>query len=748
MVGRVVARWQVALAVALVGAGWAPAVQADWLQAGVDAQRTGYTDENGPAWSDVAYTLALNVSKNQEPPVSIAIVAGKAYVGAWKWPSHSTIYEIELGTAQWREFARPIVDNPLSAGPNGGYETRAPLEFASDGVHFFALFDPGEVQAFDLSTGDLEWKLRITNATVLHDATWPVTNLDPGQPCRRGSELALANGTLYVACDINQSTAVAVSAINITAGRLVWTHVLQAAGALLLPTPSPLVYPTGLSILGEVVVVATYSGPQAGGTTGTTAVDLEAAASSYHALLRAGRPVTGVPEQWVGHEEWWAQGPRGAVSNWPPPATGNGVQVFLELERLILRDAGNTSQANARAVPFRPVAGAPETPDPGSGFVLAPEGLYATSQTGIHRLDEGYSTLRSWTLPLGSQWAPGPLVRTGNGIILGRTGPAGAGFLDPHPGLQALEAVTLRPLWNHYKDATFAFAVSDGLAVLWSYDGVLQVLGANEVSLQPVLRVSSRIPQPGDVVRVDLSRSHAGTGSFGPPTEFKANWGDETETDWQASPIFEHRFLDSLDADARFFIRNANQTSSQAVLFRVGGDPDLTYLQQQFSQENQERTFFFLGLVLTALGAVFGFWRLRAKRGRLQEELDAITAAYERNKDNATACEAALAERRAHAHGLAVDGKLDEGQVALLERRIEELLGRLRLGAVDARLHFLPYGMVLTLQQILKDGQINAWEHRHFIEALDGERLLAAGQKKEVRTLIDSWFRKDAGAMP
>ena len=150
------------------------------------------------------------------------------------------------------------------------------------------------------------------------------------------------------------------------------------------------------------------------------------------------------------------------------------------------------------------------------------------------------------------------------------------------------------------------------------------------------------------------------------------------------------------------------------------------------------------GLLATGAFAGFGVLRLQRRRERFQRELRAVEHAFAMTRERAADCEAALAERKAHCRGLFLDGRLEEGQFALLERRIDELRASVRLQVLDARLEFLPLGMVRALQGMLEDGRISAWEHRHFRDALQRDRFLTHAQKRQVQDLIDEWFARDS----
>lgn len=362
-----------------------------------------------------------------------------------------------------------------------------------------------------------------------------------------------------------------------------------------------------------------------------------------------------------------------------------------------------------------------------------------------------------WTYVLPTEWQGiwtlYDTVVVDSAVYLGahQVGPGYEDDQAPNSSIVALDRMSGELSWSF--DAPIQpgvvnrlrFAVDGGLMVVTdSTTGNVSVLGRTPLSLGLRSTVSSLSPQPGEALVVDLSGTTPG--SSGPPTAFRIDWGDGSPSAWQESPRFEHTYADAGETQARFFARNAaGQSASAPALLDVGA-PRLSFLQTAFAPDNQNLTFFAIGATMTVLGALFGFMRLRRGRGILHREMDALNAAYEGTQANPATCELVLSERRARAHVLFREGRLDEARFGVLERRIEHLQRQVRTAVLDERFDFLPRGIARKLEQLLADGTVTAWESKAFEAILRTERLLTASQKEQVRRLVAGWSQRDAAS--
>jgi outer membrane protein assembly factor BamB len=284
-------------------------------------------------------------------------------------------------------------------------------------------------------------------------------------------------------------------------------------------------------------------------------------------------------------------------------------------------------------------------------------------------------------------------------------------------------------------------ALGDGLLVLFMADGTVAAIGTTSASIGVNPLASTPYPPVGAPLTVDLSRGSPG--EDGPATSYAVDWGDGTRTPWQTSPQIVHTFNASGDIVARFLARNAaGQESSSVQTFHVGA-PAPNFISVAFEPQNQNVTFFVLGLAITLAGALFGVARGQMRSRRFRQEMTLLERNFEETRDIPEACEGKLSDHGARARALATGGRIGEGQAALLVARVDELRKMLRLAEIDQGLHFLPYRLVLNLREMLADGRITSLEREHFVAALAADPLLLPEQKERVQALVDGWLRTD-----
>ncbi len=190
----------------------------------------------------------------------------------------------------------------------------------------------------------------------------------------------------------------------------------------------------------------------------------------------------------------------------------------------------------------------------------------------------------------------------------------------------------------------------------------------------------------------------------------------------------------------------AGQTASVPMTIYVDKvNPADNFFNSWYKPSYENTRFFVLGLVVTGIAGLLGILHTGHKRRRMHRELKALEEDYERLKEDAASCDKMLNERKARARSLFLRRKLEEAHASFITTRILELKQGLRFTEVEQRFDFLPQGMVKTLREMLRDAHITEWERTHFLEALDRDHLLTGAQKRQVRSLIDSWFSSDAG---
>lgn len=691
-----------------------PNVAADWPMPGYDGARTSLSASEGPRIFDLVIDEPLTPGfRLPAQPVDPIVVDGKVWVLLPEDAgSTSFVYTFDLKTGQTKQFVQV------------GFSARHLLAHGEDVV----LLGGNRIEIYARQDASLSY-------AGVFDAV-PDPTLYMGTECRGPTVRA---AVLFVPCTelVSQDKVTVLHALDLSSHEPLWPPVIREGSADQPPTTyaaaqqSLLAAPgrkssmttvvVGASVVGKVIAVVTND---------PVSTNLDAGVT---------QSVLWVVERESGKPLWSRAVPQieqqGFEPNQSPLVTGDERALYFEADYLLALDPATGADLEFRD--FREDVG---EGDVGSGLAFGNDRLFATSINRLTAFNPKLGVVWTYSLPGGQRWEAGPPAIVGSNLYaLARTP-------DNVNVLHVLEASTGRELQDRPFQSRISFVVDSGVLAVLDPDGRLRVLGLTTASIHPLLTVSLPYPGPGDVVEVDLSASLAG--ARGPATQFRADWGDGTVTDWQNQSRLSHRFGAPIDAVATFEMRNAaGQTATIRHTFHVGRQQELTLLQQQFAAENQDRTFFLIGLFLTALGAAIGVLRLRRRRGRVHQELHAIEDAYRRTLPRPGHCERALAERRAHVHGLLSDGKIDEAQLHLFERRIDQLSRTLRMSALEGKFDFLPFGMVRALQGMLEDGHINRWEHDHFLLALDQDRLLTPDQKKRVRGLIDEWFEADSNGV-
>ncbi len=299
-------------------------------------------------------------------------------------------------------------------------------------------------------------------------------------------------------------------------------------------------------------------------------------------------------------------------------------------------------------------------------------------------------------------------------------------------------------------------ALADGLlaytAIAPGRSQQLVALGRAKASIQPDILIPDLYPAVGKPARLDLTGTRAG--ALSATTDVRVEWDDGAAADQRGlgtGGVFEHTYDEPGDRIVRIVLSNeAGQSAVEERTLHVGGVPppqpvtvSPDFVTTQFAPENQNRTYFLLGVAATAAGGLWGLLRLQRKRARLRKEMARLDDAYQRLRGQPDLCEDGLREAHVRLRRELAEGRLEEAQFSVLDRHLEHLQRQGRLDLVEEELGFLPMAMVKHLKGLLGDGRIERWERRHFVDALDRDHNLTAAQRARVRKLVDGWLARD-----
>lgn len=708
---------------------------AAWLTEGHDAARTFATPEEGPATGDVA----LHVPVNGRFGIGLLIVRD-----GWVYAMVNRTEPLAPGAPAFQHpyvvrvsLADASVEELLDLGElSGGF-----ADWTADDARIY--YHPvGGVRTFRFPDLAPDWELR-----------WPTPD-----PLARVNciQPASAGGVLYFSCARTQglpgdlftaTVAVLTFAVRAADGSILWEKEEPFADPDAAPTQ-----PNQAVVVDPGLAGITYAADRV--VYGT----IYAGADGVRGLrLRARDPATG-------DLVWWRDPPTDAGRTVSTAGSESPRAEAIADPSLVSSD-GRLAFAKLGAIQALDVeTGAPqwaiELPDSITDYAsvaVAGPFLYVAAGPRLAKiLISDQSENWSYELSDGFEWSRHGLIATPSTLY--------ALALEPDPVQRFVPDETRRrelyafdiedgdQQWRRPIDTREEFSplsLAEGIIAYRTAEGNVTVLGRSGAAIQPVADLSSEYPEPRAEVVVDMAGSAPGAQAA--DLEFRAEWGDGSVSEWGSQARFAHVYEQQGDFTARFLARNsAGQTASETRVIHVGGSPPVepNFIARAFTTENQDTTFFFLGLLVTALGALFAFLLRARRRSLLEREIHSAEAETDRLRGSPAECERMLDERRRRSREHFVRRRLDESQAAILDARIEELRRSVRLGAVEGVLGELPHNLVIALQQMLRDGRINAWERRHLSELLERSEVLSSDQKARVRALVDRWHAHDETTGP
>jgi hypothetical protein len=699
------------------------------LQTGANAARTGVVDGPLPLTEDVSFIVELpGTLSDRAVPL---IHGGDAYLmmrarGGANDLRNNAIYRVSLSNASVEKIATL---------------EEAGTIFAIEGQRIFVA-DSRHVTSYPLAGGPAE-------------RSWAFPESAIGNPfyC---SDLAVDRGEIFVYClrlNAGEASFVAVLSAETLEPRWVSYRGLAEQSIMEPPTGprSPSAAGSGvLAVIGDHVLLSLSKVAAAEGVASYHVIALARANGAFEWQKNSTQPLDQAGLARYQQYGAWFAGQGNNPFYYPAASTGDDQFAYMKLDGLIgarLVGGNEVWRASVRADDGAPL-------DSGSGLAIRGSNLFVTTQQTLYRFDtERRSLEKRWLLPSDQAWATSiPLI--GPELIYARS------YRDTPDGktinwIHAFNQSELKPVWSLELPALtsevalpeHSFGAGEGVIVTLSANGQVRVIGSTPMSISAWATPSTLYPALGSPVWLNLTGfSPAGIS----PLVYAVDWGEGSRSDWNASAAVQHTYTKKGDYVATVYVRNEFGQSNRFAVSLYAGTPApeppprLNFVQRAFSESNQDMTWGLLGIFVALPGGVIGIVRLQRRRRRLERELDALAADYEATKKNPLRCEAVLQARRTRAQSLLMGGKLEQGQFTMLERRIEELRAQLRLGEVGSRLDFLPLGLYNALQAVLKDGNVSPTEHTTFLAALEKEQLLTPAQKKEVRAVVDEWFRHDA----
>lgn len=279
--------------------------------------------------------------------------------------------------------------------------------------------------------------------------------------------------------------------------------------------------------------------------------------------------------------------------------------------------------------------------------------------------------------------------------------------------------------------------LASGDLVLTDMAGRLVYLGVCSEVARPSISISDTFPRPGIATRLTIEAPPGAGGNY------TIIWGDGEAQSLSAaagrkiaaSHVFNAPGTHTVVVTAHY----ADGTTGTAeALVEVGGAPPalLTPLQRAFAPQNQEWTFFFLGLAITFLGALFTILRRRHRRSRIERELRRLDQIRDEASKDIAASLKSLDFFRESLRDKLARGRLDDAQFGAIQ------LAALQLQRALRHRLFAPFEGRMSpsfqrhLDAALEDGVVNHQEAERLLDQLGRERRLATAEKRRLGALI------------
>jgi parallel beta-helix repeat protein len=152
-------------------------------------------------------------------------------------------------------------------------------------------------------------------------------------------------------------------------------------------------------------------------------------------------------------------------------------------------------------------------------------------------------------------------------------------------------------------------------------------------------------------------------------------------------------------------------------------------------------------ITATAIIGIIAFYRLRRKRGVLQDYMDQIEKPMKLREEDPIKSEIDLVNVAETIEGNFNAGMIEDMHYFLLDRQLKENLRDLRQERLEKYYSYLPADLTNEIGKIIEDGKITDNEYKSFRDILKHYEGLTSKQKKAIRTQMKTWRDLDRGIM-
>lgn len=283
--------------------------------------------------------------------------------------------------------------------------------------------------------------------------------------------------------------------------------------------------------------------------------------------------------------------------------------------------------------------------------------------------------------------------------------------------------------------------LSDGSLLAWDASGHGAVLGVNRDLARPALTVETDYPEVGAPFGVHVARGEAASANATLYLAWDRHNGNVEAVQDGA------RLDGSFDKEGPHTLRltavypDGRTATATHVVFVGAEEPRENLFDTAFAQENQNYTFFAIGLFLSALGALLALLGRHKGRNRMEREFRLLDKVREDGRRDPFGAVRGLHEYREHLRDALTRGRLEEPQYTVLEAAAGGVLELLRQRILGGFIGRVSSAFSHTLDLALQDGTIDEGEAKSLLGQAHKEPKLTADEKKRLEFMVRSWQR-------
>ncbi|MEK6985842.1 MAG: hypothetical protein AABX89_05635 [Candidatus Thermoplasmatota archaeon] len=280
----------------------------------------------------------------------------------------------------------------------------------------------------------------------------------------------------------------------------------------------------------------------------------------------------------------------------------------------------------------------------------------------------------------------------------------------------------------------------DGQKLLaWETGGQAVLLGPAPTFNLPTLEASTLYPAAQQAVVLDLQLPDEAPDG----TRLLLAWGDGTLQDIVPGEA-SRSYVTGGDTPVRLTaVAPDGRTATTSLVLHVGQSAPRarSLLETLFAAENQNYTFFAIGVLTTVVGAVLTAVGVSKGRKRIDRRLRELDAIQDSGRGDPFAAVRRLHDYRLERRRDLAHGHLSDAQYTVLERHADLVLQLLRSRILGGFVGRVSERFSHALDTALADGSFDDAEARELEALVKDETALTEPERRRLRDLVQSWNR-------